>query len=88
MRSERHNGVAEVQVIDEGPGIPADLQDRVFDRFFRVDEARAGAGSGLGLAIVDEVARAHGGRVSVRPHIPCGSVFTLSVPALPERSST
>jgi len=88
VRSERHNGVAEVQVIDEGPGIPADLQDRVFDRFFRVDEARAGAGSGLGLAIVDEVARAHGGRVSVRPHIPCGSVFTLSVPALPERSST
>jgi heavy metal sensor kinase len=81
VRSRRHDGVAEVAVIDEGPGIPADLQARVFDRFFRIDEARTGAGSGLGLAIVDEVARAHGGRVTVRPHMPCGSVFTFSVPS-------
>ena len=81
VRSRRHDGVAEVTVIDEGPGIPADLRDRVFDRFFRVDEARSGSGSGLGLAIVDEVARAHGGQVTVRPHAPCGSVFTFSVPS-------
>jgi len=81
VRSERHNGVAQVRVIDEGPGIPADLQDRVFDRFYRVDEARSGSGSGLGLAIVDEVARAHGGDVSVRQHLPCGSVFTFRVPS-------
>ena len=80
VRSRRHDGVAEVKVIDEGPGIPADLRDRVFDRFFRVDEARSGSGSGLGLAIVDEVARAHGGQVTVRGHLPCGSVFTFSVP--------
>jgi heavy metal sensor kinase len=81
VRSRRHDGVAEVKIIDEGPGIPADLRDRVFDRFFRVDEARSGSGSGLGLAIVDEVARAHGGQVTVRPHAPCGSVFTFSVPS-------
>ena len=81
VRSERHNGIAQVRVIDEGPGIPADLQDRVFDRFYRVDEARSGSGSGLGLAIVDEVARAHGGNVSVRQHLPCGSVFTFRVPS-------
>ena len=81
VRSGRHDGVAEVTIIDEGPGIPTELQDRVFDRFFRVDEARAGAGSGLGLAIVDEVARAHGGRVTVRQHLPCGSVFTFRVPS-------
>jgi two-component system sensor histidine kinase SenX3 len=83
VRSQRHDGVAEVAVIDQGPGIPADLQARVFDRFFRIDEARTGAGSGLGLAIVDEVARAHGGRVTVRPQMPCGSVFTFSVPSAP-----
>jgi heavy metal sensor kinase len=45
VRSRRHDGVAEVKVIDEGPGIPADLRDRVFDRFFRVDEARSAAAS-------------------------------------------
>lgn len=81
VRSERHDGIAEVLVIDEGLGIPMDLQDRVFDRFYRVDESRTGTGSGLGLAIVDEVARAHGGRVDVRPHLPCGSVFTFRVPS-------
>jgi two-component system OmpR family sensor kinase len=81
VRSRRHDGVAEVAVIDEGPGIPADLQARVFDRFFRIEEARTGAGSGLGLAIVDEVARAHGGHVGVAPHMPCGSVFTFTVPS-------
>ena len=81
IRTASTNGSAQVSVIDEGPGIPSDLQDRVFDRFFRVDEARTGSGSGLGLAIVDEVARAHGGHVSVAPHVPCGSVFTFSVPS-------
>jgi two-component system OmpR family sensor kinase len=81
VRSSQTNGSAEVRVIDEGPGIPPALQDRVFDRFFRIDEARTGGGSGLGLAIVDEVARAHGGRVTVAPHMPCGSVFTFSVPS-------
>jgi heavy metal sensor kinase len=81
VRSTRANGSAQVSVIDEGPGIPTDLQDRVFDRFFRIDEARTGGGSGLGLAIVDEVARAHGGHVGVAPHMPCGSVFTFSVPS-------
>ena len=57
--------------------------DRVFDRFFRVDAARARAtgGSGLGLAICDEIAEAHGGRVTVRQHLPCGSVFTFRVPS-------
>jgi heavy metal sensor kinase len=81
VRSAQANGNAEVRVIDEGPGIPVELQHRVFDRFFCIDEARAGSGSGLGLAIVDEVARAHGGRVTIAPHMPCGSVFTFSVPA-------
>src|SRR5205814_3727358 len=86
VRSARANGSAQVSVIDEGPGIPSELQGRVFDRFFRIDEARTGSGSGLGLAIVDEVARAHGGHVTVAPHMPCGSVFTFSVPSENEGS--
>jgi heavy metal sensor kinase len=81
VRSVSANGSSQVRVIDEGPGIPSDLQDRVFDRFYRIDEARSGSGSGLGLAIVDEVARAHGGHVGIAPHLPCGSVFTFSVPS-------
>ncbi len=81
IRSGRSNGVAQVAVIDEGPGIPTDLRDRVFDRFFRADPARTRGGSGLGLSIVSEVARAHGGRVTVGSHAPCGSVFTFRVPS-------
>ena len=52
---------------DDGPGIPATDRDRVFERFVRLDEGRgrADGGSGLGLAIAREVARAHGGDVTL-----------------------
>jgi signal transduction histidine kinase len=52
-------------VEDDGPGIPPEALERVFDRFYRVDRGRARAqgGSGLGLAIVRHIADAHGGRV-------------------------
>jgi signal transduction histidine kinase len=54
-----------VTVADDGPGIPAADRERVFDRFTRLDDARArdDGGSGLGLAIVRELVRRHGGRV-------------------------
>jgi signal transduction histidine kinase len=54
-------------VDDDGPGIPDAERERVLQRFVRLDEARSrdDGGSGLGLAIVDEVARAHGGSVSI-----------------------
>jgi heavy metal sensor kinase len=83
VRSAQANGTAEIAVVDEGPGIPLALRERVFDRYFRADEARTrgAGGSGLGLAIVSEVARAHGGAVTVEPHAPCGSVFRFSVPS-------
>lgn len=51
-------------VEDEGPGIPPEAKDRVFDRFYRVD-ASSGDGTGLGLAIVKEIVSAHGGTVSI-----------------------
>ncbi len=71
-----------VSVKDEGPGIPAEARERLFDRFYRVDAARgrAIAGSGLGLAICMEVAMAHGGRVWVDSTPPHGSTFSLALP--------
>jgi signal transduction histidine kinase len=56
-----------VTVYDDGPGIPVEDRQRVFDRFVRLDDGRDRdeGGSGLGLAIVAEIARAHGGSVTV-----------------------
>ncbi|MHB8692333.1 MAG: sensor histidine kinase [Solirubrobacteraceae bacterium] len=73
---------AGVTVADEGPGIPDELRDRVFDRFYRIDvsRARATGGSGLGLAIVRELVIAHGGRVEVAARQPRGSAFTIALP--------
>ena len=61
------NGTARLVVEDDGPGIPEDARDRVFERFVRLDDARArdDGGTGLGLAIVAEVIAASGGTVSV-----------------------
>ena len=58
---------AVVEVCDDGPGIPPERRDAVFDRFTRLDEARArdSGGSGLGLAIARDIARAHGGTLVV-----------------------
>jgi heavy metal sensor kinase len=61
LRASWGDGGVELSVSDDGPGFPAAFLPRVFERFARADEARAGAGAGLGLAIVDAVARAHGG---------------------------
>jgi two-component system sensor histidine kinase SenX3 len=82
---------AEVNVIDEGIGIPAKDLDRVFERFYRSDPARSRAtgGTGLGLAIVKHVATNHGGSVSVRSTEGYGSTFTLRLPAaLPDEEET
>ena len=56
-----------IAVLDDGPGIPAADRERVFDRFTRLDDARArdAGGSGLGLAIVRELVRRHGGTVTL-----------------------
>ncbi|WP_229907618.1 sensor histidine kinase [Amycolatopsis oliviviridis] len=61
---------AMLTVTDDGPGIPADDRERVFDRFVRLDDGRArdDGGAGLGLAIVAEIAHAHGGIVEVAEH--------------------
>jgi signal transduction histidine kinase len=78
-----HDGAdARVTVLDEGPGIPADAREAVFDRFRRLDPSRTRAtgGSGIGLSIVREIALAHGGRAWTEPGPRGGSLFVLALP--------
>ncbi|MFC0528304.1 sensor histidine kinase [Phytohabitans kaempferiae] len=75
----------EIAVTDQGIGIgPSDL-DRIFERFYRADQARSRAtgGTGLGLAIVKHIATNHGGRVEVSSRLGGGSTFTIRLPARP-----
>jgi signal transduction histidine kinase len=73
---------AVLQVADTGEGIPAGELPRIFERFYRVDKARARqtGGTGLGLAIVRHVAEAHGGTVRVTSELGQGSTFTVALP--------
>ena len=69
-------------VEDRGVGIPPEHAERVFERFHRVDPARAAesGGAGLGLAIVRRIARMHGGDATLSPATPCGCRFTVTFP--------
>ena len=77
------DGVVEVSVTDQGIGIPVHEQARIFERFYRVDQARSRVtgGTGLGLAIVKHVCVNHGGEVTVWSRRGEGSTFTLRIPA-------
>jgi len=79
----------EIAVTDRGIGIAAADQERVFERFFRVDKARSRAtgGTGLGLAIVKHVAANHNGSIRLWSQSGTGSTFTLSIPAYPDHSN-
>ena len=76
----------EIAVTDRGIGIAMADQERVFERFFRVDKARSRStgGTGLGLAIVKHVAANHNGNIQLWSRPGTGSTFTLSIPAYPE----
>jgi len=75
-------GKLEISVEDDGPGIPPDALDRVFERFFRVDKARSRdqGGTGLGLSIVKHIVQSHGGKVGVSSELGQGSRFFLTLP--------
>lgn len=79
----RRGDDVEISVTDRGIGIALADQERVFERFFRVDKARSRAtgGTGLGLAIVKHVAANHNGRIRLWSRPGTGSTFTLSIPA-------
>ena len=78
--------VVQVDVQDTGMGIPADALPHIFDRFYRVDEARSGrqSGAGLGLALVRGIVAAHGGEVQVVSEPGEGTTFTVRLPNVGE----
>lgn len=79
----------ELQVIDAGPGIPADYQQRIFEPFEQVPGAQAKLGTGLGLAICKLICEAHGGSIAVATADPSrgtGSIFTIKLPKIPRMS--
>ncbi len=78
-----------VTVRDNGPGIPADLLDRVFEPFFRVDPSRRQAipGAGLGLAIAKEIIERNGGAITVSNGRPRGLIQTIRLPIVPPESA-
>lgn len=75
-------------VEDDGPGVPVDQRERVFDRFYRTDAARdrVSGGTGLGLAIVRAIAEAHGGGVVAGGSVLGGARMTMRLPIVEERS--
>lgn len=77
---ERIGDEERLRVADAGPGIPADQQPRVFERFWRGERNAAGR-SGLGLAIVDQILDEHGGTAALRTNDRGGSTFELALPA-------
>jgi two-component system sensor histidine kinase SenX3 len=83
LRAAERDGRIEIDVIDEGIGIPARDLERIFERFYRVDRARSRdtGGTGLGLAIVRHVAQNHHGEVRVASLEGEGTTFTLSLPS-------
>jgi two-component system phosphate regulon sensor histidine kinase PhoR len=78
------DGMVEICVGDDGPGIPEEACERVFERFYRVDKARSReqGGTGLGLSIVKHIVQSHGGRVWVESEPGKGSRFYFSLPAV------
>tara|TARA_Y100000814_G_scaffold272245_3_gene229579 strand:+ start:3628 stop:4818 length:1191 start_codon:yes stop_codon:yes gene_type:complete len=86
----RADGVVEIAVTDQGPGIPDAERDRVFERFFRLDTARSRdtGGTGLGLSIVKHIVQNHGGDVRVWSQPGRGSTFTIRLPEMAATGST
>ena len=86
LRAEPAGDHVKITVTDSGPGIPSEHLPHIFDRFYKVDAARAGtfvpSGSGLGLSIVRAIVRRHGGDVSANNVPGGGAVFTMTLPTV------
>jgi signal transduction histidine kinase len=79
----RADGAVEIDVADDGPGIPLSLREKVFDPFFKGDDARSSAersGFGLGLSIARGVVRGHGGEIDLLDRTPRGLIVRISLP--------
>ena len=80
--NEAAENKVELWVRDDGPGIPVESRDRVFERFYRVDRARSRetGGTGLGLSIVKHIVQAHGGEVWLKSDLGAGTTFHFTLP--------
>ena len=78
------DGMAQVSVTDQGPGINPEDQERIFERFYRIDSARSRhtGGTGLGLSIVKHVVSNHGGEINLWSQPGQGSTFTVRLPEM------
>ena len=78
----KKNGVAEIAVKDKGAGIAPEDLERIFERFYRIDQSRSRAtgGTGLGLSLVKNITQKHLGEIQVKSKIGFGSTFTLRLP--------
>lgn len=83
LRQQHRSAIVQVQ--DTGIGIPAPVQMKIFDRFYRVqnDRSRQQGGSGLGLAIAKSIIKLHQGRLTVCSEVGSGSIFTVELPRMP-----
>ncbi len=75
LKKEGNNTVLSVE--DDGIGIAEEEQEKIFRRFYQVDSSRSGSGAGLGLSMASEIARFHGGTITVRSELGKGSIFSV-----------
>jgi signal transduction histidine kinase len=82
VSAESRDGTVRISVSDRGIGIAPDDQKRIFEKFVRVEAGLVHdvKGAGLGLSLVDQIVRAHGGRVELVSNVNEGSTFTLVLP--------
>jgi len=89
VEGEQQDGVVRINVRDAGFGIPEDVRDRIFTKFFRGAAAASGiAGSGLGLALARSVVEAHGGSIAFESTVGEGTTFSVELPVEPREAAT
>jgi two-component system sensor histidine kinase KdpD len=80
LSADAADGTVVVALADRGPGIPGELMDRIFEKFYRLPREGAGGGGGLGLAICRGIVEAHGGRIWAENREGGGAVFRFALP--------
>lgn len=80
LDAEDVENTVQIKISDTGMGIPAEDQDRIFERFYRCDQSRNSDGFGLGLSFAQAVAHAHGGQIQLNSEPGKSSTFTIILP--------